>query len=69
MKLFGTVKSFDTVKRNGSIKPEGGGDALGFEGSAFNWADKAHPKAEQRLSYELGKNSAGTPCAVNLQTI
>ena len=43
MKLFGTVKSFDTAKRNGSIKPEGGGEALGFESSAFNWADKAQP--------------------------
>ena len=69
MKLFGTVKSFDNVKRSGLITPETGGDALAFENSAFNWANMAHPKAEQRLSYELGKNSAGTPCAVNLQTI
>ena len=69
MKLFGTVKAFDTDKRNGSIVPETGGDALKFESSAFNWPDKAQPKTEQRLSYEVGKDSSGSACAINLKTI
>ncbi len=69
MKQFGIVQSFDAAKRNGSIKPESGGDALGFESSAVKWANNASPKADQRLSYELGTNPQGRPCAVNLQTI
>jgi len=69
MKLFGTVKSFDTAKGFGSIKPEAGGDALRFENSAIKWARTDSPKAAQRLSYELGTNADGKACAVNLNQI
>ena len=69
MKLFGIVQSFDTAKGFGSIKPEAGGDDLRFENSAIKWERTDSPKADQRLSYELGSNSDGKPCAVNLQTV
>jgi CspA family cold shock protein len=69
MKLFGTVQSFDKAQGFGSIKPETGGDALRFENSAIKWNRTDSPQAEQRLSYELGTNADGKPCAVNLQTI
>jgi CspA family cold shock protein len=69
MKLFGTVQSFDTAQGFGSIQPETGGDALRFENSAIKWDRAASPKAEQRLSYELGTSKDGKPCAVNLQSI
>ena len=68
MKLFGIVQSFDTAKGFGSIKPEAGGDDLRFENSAIKWDRTDSPKAEQRLSYELGSNSDGKPCAINLRT-
>ena len=69
MKHFGTVQSFNVDSRNGSIKPEKGGDALTFEGSAVKWPNNASPSTDQRLSYELGTNTQGKPCALNLQTI
>lgn len=68
MKLFGIVQSFDTAKGFGSILPEAGGDALRFENSAIKWGRTDSPRADQRLSYELGSNSDGKPCAVNLRT-
>ncbi len=67
--LFGTVQSFDTAKGFGSIQPEAGGEALRFENSAIKWNRSDHPKAEMRLTYELGTNPEGNPCAVNLQSI
>jgi len=70
MKNFGTLNSFDTDKGVGSIKPETGGENLGFERSAFSWDIKANPpKTGQRLSYEVGTNSESKPCAVKLETI
>ena len=70
MKYFGTVNTFDVNQGKGSIKPETGGDNLGFEKSAFSWDIKAHPPTTgQRLSYEVGTNSDSKPCALNLQTI
>ena len=70
MKLFGTVNSFDIDQGRGSIKPETGGENLGFERSAFSWDTKANPpKTGQRLSYEVGTNSDSKPCALNLHTI
>ena len=69
MKFFGTVNSFDIDQGRGSIKPETGGDALGFERSAFSWDAKANPPSTgQRLSYEVGTNSDSKPCALNLHT-
>jgi CspA family cold shock protein len=70
MKYFGTVNSFDIDKGRGSIKPETGGDNLGFERSAISWDSKATPpKAGQRLSYDVGPGTDSKPCALNLQTI
>jgi cold shock protein len=69
LQLFGTVQSFDKAKGFGSIQPETGGEALRFENSAIKWARSDHPRANMRLSYELGKNPAGEPCAVNLNSI
>lgn len=69
MKYFGTVKSFDTIKGHGEIKPEAGGDLLGFVRSAFSWENNNVPTIGQRLSYDVGTNSDRQPCALNLQTI
>lgn len=68
MKYFGTVKSFDTDKGLGEIKPETGGDMLGFERSAFSWENNNVPTVGQRLSYDVGSKDS-RPCALNLQTI
>jgi cold shock CspA family protein len=69
MKYFGTVKSFDTDKGLGEIKPETGGDMLHFERSAFSWEKNAVPTVGQRLSYDVGTNNQSQPRALNLQTI
>ena len=70
MKLFGTVNSFDIDKGVGSIKPETGGDNLAFERSAMSWDSKATPpKTGQRLSYDLGTDSASKPRALHLERI
>jgi CspA family cold shock protein len=69
MKYFGTVKSFDSDKGHGTIKPEAGGDELRFERSAISWGSDKPPTSGQRLSYDVGQNNERQPCAVNLQTI
>jgi cold shock CspA family protein len=68
MKLFGTVKSFDSIKGHGEIKPETGGGPLPFEKSAISWDKNVLPTVGQRLSYEAGTNDNRQPCALNLQT-
>lgn len=69
MKYFGTVKSFDTIKGLGEIKPEAGGDMLRFERSAFSWEENSVPTVGQRLSYDVGTTKERQPCALNLETI
>jgi cold shock CspA family protein len=69
MKYFGTVKSFDTSMGQGEIKPETGGNDLGFEKAAISWDKHIAPTVGQRLSYDVGTNADRQPCAVNLQTI
>ena len=70
MKFFGTVNSFEPNNGRGSIKPETGGDALGFERSAISWdAKETPPRAGQRLSYDVGTSQDSKPCALNLETI
>jgi CspA family cold shock protein len=67
--LFGIVQSFDKALGFGSIQPETGGEALRFENSAIKWNRSDSPRAEQRLTYELGASPDGKPCAVNLQSV
>jgi CspA family cold shock protein len=69
MKYFGTVKSFDTEKGLGMIKPEAAGEELSFERSAISWGKENPPTSGQRLSYDIGQDEQRKPCAVNLQTI
>ncbi|HET9394744.1 MAG TPA: hypothetical protein VFO36_01710 [Nitrospiraceae bacterium] len=69
MKYFGTVKSFDTIKGHGEIKPETGGDMLRFERNAFSWENNSVPAVGQRLSYDVGTTNDRQPCALNLATI
>ena len=68
MKFFGTVKSFDTDKGLGSLKPETGGDDLYFERSAISWDAPKSPNVGERLSYDKGMLDNQT-CAVNLARI
>ena len=65
--LFGTIKNFDETKGVGSIKPENGHVDLQFETSAVAWGNATTPKANRRLSYEIGKDEKGADCAVKLQ--
>jgi CspA family cold shock protein len=67
MKLFGTVKSFDSVQGHGQITPEAGGEPIRFEKSAIAWDKATPPTVGQRLSYEAGKTD-NEPRALNLQT-
>ena len=67
MKLFGTVKSFDSVQGHGQITPEAGGDLIRFEKSAITWEKATPPTVGQRLSYEAGKVN-DQPRAMNLHT-
>ena len=69
MKMFGTLKTFDQATGAGSIHPEKGGDPITFEKSAFSWGPANAPNVDTRLSYELGKNEAGSPVAINLLTV
>ena len=67
MKLFGTVKSFDSAKGHGEITPEVGSDAIRFDKSAIAWDKAVPPTVGQRLSYEAGKTNEQVR-ALNLQT-
>ena len=69
MKLFGTVKSFDTLQGNGEIAPETGGAPLRFEKKAISWGTSNPPTVGQRLSYELDSSNGSQPRALNLQTV
>lgn len=68
MKHFGTVKSFDSEKGIGTIKPETTGEDLQFERSAISWGRENPPTAGQRLSYDVETKDRAVR-AVNLQTI
>ena len=65
--LFGTIKYFDETKGVGTIRPENGHAELQFDKNAVSWGDATTPKADRRLSYEIGKNEDGVECALNLQ--
>ena len=67
MKLFGTVKSFDSVQGHGEITPEVGTDTIRFDKSAIAWNKATPPTIGQRLSYELGKTNDQVR-GTNLQT-
>lgn len=67
MKLFGTVKSFDSVQGHGEISPEVGTDPIRFDKSAIAWDKQTDPTVGQRLSYEAGKTDDQVR-ALNLQT-
>jgi cold shock protein len=66
MKLFGTVKSFDSVQGHGQITPEAGGDLIRFDKSAIASDEKFDPSVGQRISYEPGKTNDQVR-ALNLQ--
>ena len=68
MKYFGTVKSYDSDKGTGSLKPETGGDELMFERSAITWDAPKNLTVGQRLSYDKGTLD-NQPCALNLARI
>lgn len=68
MKLFGTIKSFDSVNGSGEIKPEVTGEIVRFDKSAISWGATPVPSVGQRLSYELGANDQHQARALNLQT-
>jgi cold shock CspA family protein len=68
MKYFGTVKSFDSDKGVGTIKPETTGEELKFDRSAISWGKENPPTAGQRLSYDIETKDSHAR-AVNLQTI
>jgi cold shock CspA family protein len=68
MKLFGIIKSFDSVKGSGEITPESTTEVIRFDKSAIAWGATPVPSVGQRLSYELGANDQHQARALNLQT-
>jgi len=68
MKLFGIIKSFDSVKGHGEITPENTTEVVRFDKSAISWGTTPVPSVGQRLSYELGANDQHQARALNLQT-
>lgn len=66
--LFGKIKNFDETRGVGTVRPEIGNEELHFEKSAMNWGDASTPKADRRVSYEVGKNDKGADCAINLKS-
>ena len=69
MTMFGKLKSFDQTTGAGSIMPEKGGEPLSFEKSAFKWESSNPPRTDTRFSYDVGKNQAGAPTAINLRAV
>ena len=69
MKLFGKLAAFNQDTGAGSIRPEPKGDDVSFERGAITWGKSDAPRIESRLSYEMGKNKAGSPVAINLLTV
>lgn len=69
MTLFGKLSAFDQATGSGSIMPEKGGEPIRFEKNAFKWESSNAPTTDTRLSYEVGKNHAGRPTAINLHTV
>ena len=67
MANFGKITTFDVAKGAGMIQPEKGGNPLRFERSALKWDRSDDPSADQRLTYDDGKDANGNACAVNVQ--
>jgi len=65
MKLFGTIQSYDSGKRTGTIAPDKGGEPLAF-GKADLQQEAQTPKVDQRYGYETSSVD-GMARAVNLQ--
>lgn len=65
MTHYGTIKWYNRGKGNGSILPEGGGNALSFRRSDLQ-QEGQEPETDQRYSYETSEVN-GNECAVNLR--
>lgn len=65
MTIYGTIRLYDENRGVGAISPEKGGYVVRFERSAYPEKDY-RPKAQERFSYEIGKDAFGMNCAVNL---
>jgi len=68
MRYFGTVKSFDETRGQGSIRGDHRHEEIGFERGAAMWHRSADPTPGQRLSYEVEIRN-GRKRALNLRTI
>jgi len=66
MKQFGTVNSFNEASGHGFIRPDNGGNDLGFETSDLSFIGFNSPKVGQRMSYHVsGKH--GRASAVDVR--
>lgn len=68
MRKSGTVKSFSVSAGFGLIKEDEGGE-LRFESSQVKWRRSTSPTKGQRLTYLLGADRLGGPCATDLQAV
>jgi CspA family cold shock protein len=66
MAIYGTTRSFSQKKGKGVILPEKGGQSLIFDRSSMKNHGRI-PDDDQRSSYEMGNDTMGRPCAVNLE--
>ena len=66
MTHFGRIKSYDSGKGAGTIRPEEGGDMLPF-GKSDLLQESQDPKVGDRYGYETNQVDGRDVCAVNLQ--
>lgn len=66
MTHYGKIKSYDSVKGEGMINPEKGGDALPFKKADLQQEAQA-PRVDQRYGYETSEVDGGSKCATKLQ--
>lgn len=68
MTNYGKISNYDASTGSGFILPEQGGDRLPFGRTDLKDQGKAQaPSEKDRFAYDLGKDSAGEGCAVNLR--
>ena len=65
----GTVKWFDADRRFGFIEPDGGDTDVFVHITAVKECGLAGLHQGQRIRYEVGQDSAGRTCALDLELL
>jgi cold shock protein len=68
MTHYGKISNYDTTTGAGFIMPDKGGDRVPFARDGLKEQGQAQaPHEQDRFAYDLGKDTAGESCAVNLR--